>query len=84
MKKLLNQNVSGQIAVPFIIGIVIAAVTGTFTAVTYVQSQVQPLQADYAQQQTAIAQVNVNLEWIKSALESKGIVPNQIPNQNGN
>ena len=82
MKKLLNKNISGQIAVPFIVGIVIAAVTGTFTAVTYVQSQVQPLQIEYAQQQTAIAQVNVNLQWIKSALENKGIVPNQ--NTNGN
>ena len=82
MKKLLSKNISGQIAVPFIVGIVIAAVTGTFTAVTYVQSQVQPLQMEYAQQQTAIAQVNVNLQWIKSALENKGIVPNQ--NTNGN
>ena len=80
MKKFLNQNVSGQIAVPFIIGVVIAAVTGTFTAITYVQSQVQPLQAQNLTTQEELANISTNLTWIKAALIAKNITPAQ----NGN
>lgn len=51
---------AGQIAMPFLIGAVVAAASATFTAITYVQAQVNPLQSqmqslqDYQVKQTAL------------------------------
>ena len=62
--------------------------TGVFIAITYVNAdvssqilpisqQIQNTQDEVNQQQTAIAEINTNLEWIKSALTAKGITPTQ-------
>lgn len=43
--------------------------------VSYVNSEIQPVQAQTIQNETDIASINANLSWIKSALQARGFSP---------
>ena len=49
--------------------------------ITYVNQQIVPVAAETQANQTAIASMQVDIQWIKAALAAKGFRPSSSTNQ---
>ena len=75
IKEVLHKDVSGGVAFTTLITVIGMTAVAIYTAMTYVDAKIAPVEAQA--QQTAIisAQTQNDVSWIKQAMQKNGITP---------
>jgi hypothetical protein len=82
----MKDKLRSQISIATLLTVSLTLIGGTAvavgTAMTYVNTQIAPIQAEVDTNTVDIAQINTNLTWIKGALQARGFSPDQSTTTN--